>query len=256
MLDNFPKRPMDFFIDVQRGKVPGHSMVHKFGRNDAVANAVWEGVLQVGAQFPWSQAATPMRIKIGGAVTDTAAGTGAREVTLQGLNAAGIEITEALASTGTSVSLSSSNSFIRLYRAWVSAVGAYGSTNSDAIIIENSTSGTDYITIAAGEGQTQFAGYSIPAGKTGYLLSLHLTVDAGKAADFRVFTRENLTDITAPMSAKRLKLYFDGILQPVIHKPYGAEFMLDELTDIWVEARGGGATSQVSADFELLLVDN
>ena len=31
----------DFLIEVQKGNVVGHSMVHKFGRNDAVPNGSW-----------------------------------------------------------------------------------------------------------------------------------------------------------------------------------------------------------------------
>jgi len=37
----------DFLIEVQKGNVKGHSLVHKFGRNDAVPNNSWEGALLV-----------------------------------------------------------------------------------------------------------------------------------------------------------------------------------------------------------------
>ena len=34
----------DFLIEVAKGNVAGHSLVHKFGRNAAVPNGSWEFV--------------------------------------------------------------------------------------------------------------------------------------------------------------------------------------------------------------------
>jgi len=123
-------------------------------------------------------------------------------------------------------------------------------------MIENSGSGTDLITIAADEDQTQYCGYSIPLGYTGYLLSAIVQVDASKAADFRLFTRENLTDNTTPFSPKRLRYYWDGVLGIETFNPDTPILKLPALTDIWIEARGGGAITEVSADIEILLVTN
>ena len=246
----------DFLIEVQKGNIAGHTMVHKFGRNDAVPNGSWEFVNLLGfTAWPLS-AATTVRIKAGGNAADTAAGAGAREVTVQGIDSNGDETSEAIATAGASASGNTTASFWRIHRAWVSSVGTYGAGNTAAVTIENSGGGTDLIQIAASEGQTQFGAYTIPTGKTGYLLSLHLTVDAAKAADFRVFTRDDITDTSAPMKSKRLKLYFDGVLGEMIYKPYGPELSINGLADIWVEAQGGGAGTEVSADFELLLVDD
>ena len=93
----------------------------------------------------------------------------------------------------------------------MSSVGTYGAANTAAINIENSAGGTDIIRIGTGEGQSQRAGYSIPTGYTGYLLSVIAAVDSGKSANIRCFCREDLTDATAPMKSKRLKLFWDGV---------------------------------------------
>ena len=246
----------DFLIEVQKGNVAGHSMVHKFGRNDELPNGSWEVINLLGSTWPILSAATTVRIKAGGNAADTAAGAGAREVTVQGIDSNGDETSETIATAGASASSATTASFWRIHRAWVSSVGTYGSANTAAVTIENSGGGTDLIQIAADEGQTQFAGFTIPSGKTGYLISLHLTVDASKAADFRVFTLNDITDTTAPMASKRLKLYFDGVLGELRYVPKGPELSLSALTDIWIEASGGGAGTEVSADFELLLVDD
>lgn len=94
-----------------------------------------------------------MRIKAGGNAADTAAGAGAREVTLIGLDASGNVVTEAIATNGISASSATTNSFIRLYRAYVSASGTYATaaagSHTAAIVIENSAGGTDWLTIDA-----------------------------------------------------------------------------------------------------------
>ena len=247
----------DFLIEVQKGNVAGHSMVHKFGRNDAVADEVWEHISLLSRATTFRSSAATMRVKAGGNGADTAAGAGAREVTIQGIDSDLNETSEAIATAGAGASAATSKSFWRIHRAWVSSVGVYGAANTAAITIEDSGGAGDMIQIGAGEGQTQYTGWTTPAGKTAYLLSVHVTVDSNKTADIRIFSRENFNDTTAPMSSKRLKLYWDGIQTPgFIYKPYGPELKLNALTDFWVEAEGDGSATQVSCDFELLVVDN
>ena len=109
---------------------------------------------------------------------------------------------------------------------------------------------------AVGDSQTQYSGFTIPTGKTGYLLSVFVTVDGNKTADIKLVTRENITDTTAPMSPLRIKNYWDGVVGTLSFKPKSPGGAISALTDIWIEAQGSGAVAEVSADFELLLVDN
>jgi hypothetical protein len=259
MVDQMSYAPWrDFLIEVRKGSVSGHSMVHKFGRNDGVPNGSWELIsLQPFDPANFRQSAVAMRVKAGGNAADTAAGAGAREVTIEGIDSTFAELSEAVATAGAGASAATSATFWRVYRAWVSAAGTYTAANTAAIVIEDSGGAQDYLTIGAEEGQTQYAGYTIPTGKTGYLLSVHVTVDSNKTSNVRCFTRENIDDIAAPMDARRLKLFWDGIQSPgFIYRPYGPELSLAAKSDIWFEAYGDGAVSQVSCNFELLLVDD
>jgi len=245
----------DFLIEVQKGNVAGHSLVHKFGRNDSVPNASWEFVnlLQFTA-WPLS-AATTVRVKAGNAADDTG-GNGAREITIQGIDSNFAELSEAVATAGASASANTTASFWRVHRAWVSAAGVYGAANTAAVVVENSAGGTDLIQIGIEEGQTQFAGWTVPTGKTAYLLSATITADATKAIDFRMLTRGNIDDTTAPLDSKRLKLFFDGVLGTLTFVPRSPGGAIAAKTDIWWEARGSGAQSEASVDFELLVVDD
>ena len=92
-----------------------------------------------------------------------------------------------------------------------------------------------------------------PTGKTGYLLGTHITVDAGKAADVRIVTRNNFNDVVTPFSPARIRKYWDGVLGDLHYEPRAPEMIFPALTDIWMEAEGAGAQTEVSADFEILL---
>lgn len=246
----------DFYVQVQEGEIPGYSLVEKFGRNDAVPNGTWEFVNLLGfTAWPLSTA-TKIRIKAGGNVADVAGGAGALGANVLGIDGNGNAINEVIATAGSSASSLSDSLFFRVHRAWNSGVGTYGAANTGDIIIENGSGGTDLIKIAAGEGQTQFSGFTIPLGFTAHLLSAFITVDGVKPADIRIFTREDILDVTAPMASKRLRKYFDGVLGELLFKPIAPWIKLNALTDLWSEARGAGAQTEVSVDFELLMIQD
>jgi len=248
----------DFFAEVRMGKIPGYSMVHKLGRNDAVPNGSWKFVNLLG--FPAWPLVAPrtVRIKAGGNAADIAGGLGAQEVTIQGIAASGEELTEAIVTAGALVSATTSLGWYRVHRAYVTPLkcGTYGGSNIGDIIIENSTGTRDMIQIAADEGQTQFCGFSIPIAKTGYLVSVNVTVDSLKPADIRLMTREDLMTVTPPCSPVRLKKHWDGVsgaMPPYV--PRSPDVTLNALTDVWIEAKGSSVT-EVSATMEILMVDD
>lgn len=248
--------PSAFLIEVHKGNVVGHSMVHKFGRNAAVPSGSWAFVnLLAFTGWPLS-APTTVRVKAGGNAADTAAGAGAREVTVQGIDDSFNEVSETIATAGASASSATSASFWRVHRAWVSAVGTYGDGNTGAITIENSGGGTDLIQIGVSMGQTQFTGYTIATGKTGYLLGWHGRVANGGVANLAVYTRDDIDDTSAPMKAKRMRTGASAVaggFSTGLQHPF---LTINPKADIWVEAMGIGGTPAVSSQLDLLLVDD
>ncbi len=246
----------DYFVEVKEGNIPGHSVVNKFGRNDSILNNFWSIVSPSSPSGVFPSSGVLVRIKAGGDAADTFDGVGARTVTVVGISTEGEEFLEVLATSGVNESLPTTNRFCRVYRSYVSSVGTYMSANAADIILEDSDGNNNMITIIAEEGQTQHGAYSIPLGKTGYLLSVDIDADGNKAADFRLFVRENLIGAIAPVVSRQLKLYWDGVLGQVSYRPRSPSIILPALSDIWMEARGGGAATQVSVDFEILLIDD
>lgn len=245
-----------FALNVALGKVDGYSVVHKFGSNPTVPNGSWAGILSAAAQFVWPQTPIAVRVKAGGNAADVdTTGAGARTVTVQGLDSTGVQVQATISLLGATVSAPTTQTFLRVYRVWVETAGTYTGANTGAILIET-TAGTALINIAAGAGQSQYCAYTIPLGKTGLLTMAEVQVDGTKASDFRLFTRANILDVAVPVSPKRLKLYWDGVLGTDIHQPNFPELVLPALTDIWIEARGGGALTEATANMEIVLVDD
>ena len=243
-------------LEVQKGNVPGQSIVHKYGRNDAIPNGSWAHVNLLGGALWQRTAAGTVRVKAGHA-SDTAGGGGAQAITIIGIDDNLVEVSESVATAGASASSATTALFWRVYRAYITpaSAGAYSAANTGVVVIEDSGGSNDLISIGVEEGQSQFAAYTVPTGKSAYLQSAFITVDAGKAANIRLFTRANFNDVTTPFEPNRQRLHFDGVLGAVSFKPDTPLGAYPALTDIWWEAYGGGAASQVSVDFELLVCD-
>jgi len=243
----------DYFVEVQRGNIAGQVVVNKFGRNESVPNGSWVLVSPSAPSGAFPVSGVSVRIKSGGDAADTAAGAGAREITVIGIDTNFEESTEIMITSGVNASAYTTTSFWRVYRAYVSSVGTYGGNNVADITIEN---GLDALVIMAGEGQTQHGAFTVPIGKVGYLLTVDIDADAGKAADFRLFIRENFNVITAPMPASRVRLHWDGVIGHVNYRPRSPSIVIPQCSDIWIEAEGDGANTDVSVDFEILLIDD
>lgn len=255
----YPAQPVpDYWLEMQKGNISGHSVIHKYGSNTSVPSGTWEGVQLLSESFIWLTTATTIRVKSGGDANDTAGGSGAQAITIEGLDETGATATESIELAGTSASSVTSTTFIRVFRAYIkdSRAGAYTGGNTAAITVENGTGGTDLILIGAGDGQTLHGAYTIPLGKTGYLLSAIVQSDGSKAADFRLCTRADLLDVSTPYSPLRIRFFWDGVAGQEILHPETPILKLSALTDIWIDARGGGAQTEVSIDMEILLVDD
>jgi len=146
-----------------------YKIEHKFGRDESV-DTTFKPVCIGGVwPTPTTSNATPLRIKAGGNANDTAAGSGAREITVIYLDTNLAVQTETLATAGASASSYTSGNVFRLLRAYVSASGTYASasggfSHSASITLESSSE--DWATIDATDivrAQSQIACYTVPA---------------------------------------------------------------------------------------------
>lgn len=246
----------EYLVEVRRGNIPGHSIVHKFGDNPMVINGVWSLVSPVSQNEAMPASGSPVRIKAGGNVADDINGTGCRTIEIIGINTDFEEVSEIIETNGNSVSISSIHSYWRLHRIKSIDVGAYGNNNVGILTLENINGSSDRLLLRAGEGQSQHGMWSSPHGKTSYVLGIDIESDSSKAADFRVCVRENYNIVVAPMKAMRVRIFFSGVIGQGTSKTKTPIISLPPMSDIWITAKGGGANTAVSVDIEILVIDN
>ena len=249
----------DFYTEVAKGTVPGHSIIHKFG--SSLLTTTQKVVSQTGAyQVPIAVVSLEI---VSDSASDSAAGIGAQEMTIIGLDANWEEVTFTVITNGlTPVALSTD--LIRLYRWYVSRSGAYAdsvtSSHVGDLSIQELGGGTVWDVVPSTPlpyGQSSIGAYTIPKGKTGYLLSKQIFVDSTKSANIFFFKREEADDVTPPYAGARRLLENEigvaGTLTMNFRSPKGP---FTGPCDVGFFGSVEVGTAFTSVEFELLLVDN
>lgn len=221
--------------------------VDKFGRNTAVGNSAFE-IISASGVLNFLELAATVRIKAGGDAADTAAGVGAREVTVQGIAVVGGNLriaTEAIATAGASASAATTLTWWRIWRAWVSSAGAYGGKNTAAITIEDTDGPDDQIVIPLDSGQTATSLFSTPDDRQLLIEQFILSIDTTQSAELRLCVRENFNDVTVPFSPTRIKRTF-GAFAGMENHPNSSPIVIPPLSDVWIEGKAAAASALIS----------
>lgn len=221
-------------IIIPAGEVPGYSHINKFGYRNNFSKTAYETIWDGSTAYQYQSAANVS------AVADDSADDGGT-VSVQGLDQNYNLIEETITIGGTA----SSNQFVRVFRAILLTPGAGLDTNKDEVRIKNNS--TDVAIILAGAGQTLMSLYTVPAGKTAYLVKFQGSVDANNNAIFRIVARPD-------GGAFATKAQF-GTFSNNVEYTYNVPLQFEEKTDIEIRSfapnnLGGGAI------FDLVLVDN
>ena len=252
----------EYLAEVSKGNVSGASIIHKFGKNLTVGTSYIPVSIGGIYETPQAASATTLRIKSGGNVNDTAAGTGAQKVMIEGIDASGNVVSEELTTAGASASSVSSNSYIRLYRFYVSESGSYanasGGSHAGNIVIENGAGGTDWGEIDSSGfaiSQSEIGAFTIPSGYTGYLLSALGFSDSTKTTELIFFKREGILDAAAPYEAMRI-LFEERLEGGAFTVNPAAPILIGTSCDCGFLAKVNTSTALVEVDFEILLIQN
>jgi len=236
-----------FYLAVQQGKVPGYSMVNKFGYNPTIGSGSFETIWETGGNYSWQSTAVTVDV-VSDDVNDDVAGTGARTLRIQGLDGSYNFAEETVDMDGTTT-VTTTQTFLRVFRMSVETAGSSG--NNEGTITVTYTGGSDVAaTISAGNGQTLMALYTIPAGYTGYLLSMNISSGKDQEMDFKFIQRIN-EGSNGGFQTKQF-LNVRGGQTTVI---FNAINIIPQKSDIYVSGKGS-STSSASASFDLLLVQD
>lgn len=238
-------------IVISAGDLAGYSAINKFGRNPNIGGAP-ETIWMYGGRYVYLTSQSTVYAHSAD-TADSVSGTGARTVTIQGLdgNYESIEETVTVRS-----GVASTAQFLRVFRAFVATAGSTG-TNEGNIIISTGAAGTgtvlaDIGTIGTGTtyglGQTQLALYTIPAHCTGYLTAWNIGVGSyNDAVTVSLLSREF-------NSAFRTRDIMDV---PGGHhtRNYSVPIRLPAKTDIEIIGIASTGTN-ISSSFDIILVNN
>ena len=221
-------------IPISAGLVDGYGHINKFGATDGdvTAGTIWDGN-SAAVQYPY-----PANSVVAVASTSNSGDA----VLVEGLDANFNEVTETIniGSTGSTV-------FSRIFRATMVDI-----TNDADVTL--SMGGTVAAKIIEDKAQTLMALYTIPAGKTGYLIKAQMGSDkaaTNASLKYTLFARD--TDDGNVFQIKGIS-YAAGGQNVIVEYPVPLKF--EEKTDIKIDliATSGGQTC--SAMFDIILVDN
>lgn len=161
-----------FELQVARGQITMHQSFCQFGINGAVGTSletVWVG----GDAYTFPSSATTTTISSSSA-NDTSAGTGARTVLVEGVNASYVAVSETASLNGqTGVELD--NDYLRVNRITVLTAGS-GGTSAGSIYVGTGTVTTGVPAVilnrtGSSSNESESGFYTVPAGYTAYIKS-------------------------------------------------------------------------------------
>lgn len=253
------KTPNDFLIEVAKGKVPKHSLVNKFGAGNLTTTLL---PVSQDSEYPTPTTAVSLEF-VSSSANDTSAGTGAREVTVVGLNSAWTEVTQTVVTNGTTP-VALTTPLLRLYRWYVSQSGTYATetagSHAGTLTLRVAGAGATWSTFVITPfpiGQSQIGIYTIPIGYTAYLLAKNIFVDSTKTADIYFFQRPNAHDVTAPFTGT-MRLFerevgVTGGFELITPAPKGP---FVGPCDVGFMGKVSAGTGECSVEFQLLLIQD
>ena len=224
-------------IVISAGDLAGYTGVHKYGAVFGTAlgtmSTVWTAAdTTATALYNWSHGAGTLSVV-------STSGSDTSDVTIQGLDSSYNFVEETFTLTGTTPVTGSTN-FTKVNRAFMTSETNVGK-------IQASISGTVVTEIGAGYGQTLQCFYTIPAGKTGYLMNLSASASKNQVVDLFLYQRPfgGAFRVQCTMSLNQGNQALN----------YPVPLKFPEKTDLDLRTRGS-SNATVSAEFTIVLVDN
>lgn len=238
MIQDIIRLPMGM-LGVAANHYDGLSHVHKFGAVPAMSQNQTGTIWDVNdTNYPWASFASAGTLS----VPAVNASDNGKTIRIIGLNASYDEIQEDV-TVSSAEATATSNSFIRVYRAFV--------TNGSATNVANinvQKGGTTVLRITAGKGQTLMAIYTVPAGYSAYILKGAATCQDGADATGDMFVR--YFGESAFRVGHSFEVCGDG---GQYMYDFGIPLRIPEKSDIDIRASVRSNNARLTAAFDMLL---
>ena len=239
-----------FELQVSRGQITAHSVIHVFGFNpdvDTAEETVWpiDGIL--------GHPPSPTIMSISSSSTDdAAAGTGARTIFIEGVNGTGGLVTEIVILNG-QTAVNTVNTYDAIERMVVLTVGS-GGKNAGIIYagtgtVTSGVPAVPYSAIGIGDNTSLVGHWTCPTGFTGYLIHGKITVGPTVANNY-VIGRLKLRGQDDIIRTAGVTTVSQGAVD--YHFDYPIKLLPGEC--ITATAQGSGSNNTVSSYFQILLI--
>jgi hypothetical protein len=175
-----------FGLQVSRGQVAWHSVVHVFGYNPDVDSAAEETVWTAGGILGHPASPTIMTVS-STSNNDTSDGTGARTIFILGVNGTGGYTSEVVTLNG-QTAVNTVHAYDSIERVTVLTVGSGGVNAGDINIgtgtVTSGVPATIYGQVYVGENNSLMGHWTCPAGHTGYMISGSLSSSTETGANY------------------------------------------------------------------------
>lgn len=241
-----------FGLQVSRGQIMGHRAVTIFGYNadvDTSEETIWTG----GGVLSRPAAAGVLKVS-SSSTDDAAAGTGARTIVLNGLDANYNEISETIELNG-QTAVNTTKSFLRVQDLYVATTGS-GLTAAGIIyvgtgVVTAGVPATIYGEIAIGNNASLMAHYTIPAGYTAYFT--YGNIGSGQLTGSHQVTGRLLTiNGTGIRKTSAIVAFGSGVQNFIFQAPIA----IPEKNDIEAAAVSSAGNAVVSATIQIVLIKN
>jgi hypothetical protein len=236
-------------LDIPMGLIPGMSVVNKFGRNSAVASGATEDIWDGSTTYTFPSSASITHIK-----ADAANATvNSKVVEVQGLDANySLVVQNATLNSTATTEVALATPLIRAFRMKMLSDTA----TTTPVRIGPTGFGTSQAVISTGNNQTLMAIYCVPSGKTAYMTNYYATLNPGAgnltAMTVRLWARDNVNGYASQLK-HIMGLDEDG--SSLFQHAFNPYYKFTEKTDVYVDATTAGAAADISAGFDLILVD-
>lgn len=241
-----------FELQVARGQIRGHSIVHIFGYNPDVDSATEETIWTAGGLYQHLDTPAIMTVSSSSA-SDTSAGVGARSIYIVGINSTGGEVSETVVLNG-QTPVNTTHTYTEIQSSLVVSAGTsehnVGNISIGTGTVTSGVPANIFGHILATENKSLIGHYTIPIGYTGYLISGNMSVGsttASKNITGRLKIRENGLLYTGAIVS-----FTSGIV------PFNFEYPIKLNQSSCISATAVSSTNdeKISCYFQLVLIKN
>ena len=243
-----------FELQVARGQIPGHSVIHVFGHNPDVDNNEEATVWPLSGQLLGHPASPTLMTISSSSADDAAAGTGARTVYILGINGTG-GYSEEIVTLNGQTAVNTGNTYDAIERMQVLTAGT-GGVNAGTIYagtgtVTSGVPAVPYSAIGVGDNTSLVGHWTCPIGHTGYLVKGKLTTGTTSSSQY-VVGKLKLRDTNGLLYTTAITTLADATAWYDFDYP----IKITAGQCIAATATGKGNNNDVSSYFQIVLIKN